>query len=197
MKPFSESCERNKQPILAVIKPLLENRQTLLEIGSGTGQHAVFFAEQLPHITWHTSDRLENHSDIHLWIDDSPATNIKPPIQLDVIEDKWPELQFDAVFSANTAHIMSWQAVQALFTGVGNVLQKSGFFMLYGPFNYHGKFTSASNENFEQWLKSVDSERGIRDFEAVNLLAKNAGMKLLEDYEMPANNRILVWQKVC
>ncbi len=196
MKSFSESCERNKLPILSVIKPLLENKQSLLEIGSGTGQHAVFFAEQLPHILWYTSDQQENHVDIRLWIDDSPATNIKPPIQLDVIEDKWPELQFDAVFSANTAHIMSWQAVQALFKGVGNLLQKNGFFMLYGPFNYHGKFTSESNENFEQWLKSVDPERGIRDFEAVNLHAKNAGMKLLEDYEMPANNRILVWQKI-
>ena len=196
MKPFSESCDRNKQPILSVIKPLLENKQSLLEIGSGTGQHAVFFAEQLGHILWYTSDQQENHDDIRLWIDDSHATNINPPIQLDVIEDKWPELHFDAVFSANTAHIMSWQAVRALFKGVGNVLHKNGFFILYGPFNYHGKFTSQSNENFEQWLKSVDPERGIRDFEAVNQLAKNAGMILLEDYEMPANNRILVWQKI-
>ena len=196
MKPFSESCERNKQPILSVIETLLETKQSLLEIGSGTGQHATFFAEQLPHITWHTSDRLENHGDIHLWIDDSPATNIKTPIQLDVFENKWPEQHFDAVFSANTAHIMSWQAVQSLFKGVGNILQKHGFFMLYGPFNYNGKFTSKSNENFQRWLKSVDPQRGIRDFEAVDLLAKNAAMKLLQDYEMPANNRILVWQKI-
>ena len=195
MKPFSESCERNKQPILSVIKPLLENKQSLLEIGSGTGQHAVFFAQQLPHILWHTSDRQENHADIHLWIDDSPATNIKPPIHLDVIEDKWPERKFDAVYSANTAHIMSWQAVQALFDCVGSVLLNNGIFMLYGPFNYQGKFSSESNEKFEQWLKSVDPESGIRDFESVNLLAEDAGMKLLEDYAMPANNRILVWQK--
>lgn len=195
MKPFSESCERNKLPILSVLRPLLENKTRLLEIGSGTGQHAVFFAEQLPHLLWQTSDRLDNHADIHQWLNESSATNIVPPIQLDVIEDKWPEQQFDSVFSANTAHIMSWPAVQAFFDGVGNRLEKDGIFILYGPFNYQGKFSSESNEHFEQWLKSIDPERGIRDFEAVNLLAEQAGMKLLEDYEMPANNRILVWQK--
>jgi len=196
VKPYSASCERNKLPILSVITPLLENKTNLLEIGSGTGQHAVFFAEQLPHLSWQTSDRVENHTDIHRWLDDSPATNINLPIQLDVIEDPWPEQPFDAIYSANTAHIMSWKAVQAFFEGVGNSLEMNGIFILYGPFNYHGKFTSESNEMFEQWLKRIDPERGIRDFEAVCLLAKNAGMKLLEDYEMPSNNRILVWQKV-
>ena len=197
MKPFSESCERNKQPILSVIKPLLKNKQNLLEIGSGTGQHAVYFAEQLTHLTWHTSDRKENHSDIQLWLDDSSVCNIKPPISLDVIEDSWPKCNFDAIYSANTVHIMPWQAVEALFDGVGKVLEVNGVFMLYGPFNYQGKFSSESNEKFEQWLKSIDLERGIRDFDAVNLLAQQAGMKLQEDYEMPANNRILVWQKIC
>lgn len=196
MKPFSESCERNKLPILSVIKPLLENKTSILEIGSGTGQHAVFFAEQLPHLLWQTSDRAENHRDIHLWIDDSSATNINLPIQLDVIEDRWPEQHFDAIFSANTAHIMPWQAVQAFFEGAGNCLETDGIFILYGPFNYHGKFTSESNEMFEQWLKRVDPERGIRDFQEVSLLAKNAGMTLLEDFEMPSNNQILVWRKI-
>jgi cyclopropane fatty-acyl-phospholipid synthase-like methyltransferase len=195
MKPFSESCERNKLPILSVIKLLLENKVCLLEIGSGTGQHATFFTEHLPHILWHTSDRQENHSDIQMWINDSPATNIKPPIRLDVIEDRWPTQSFDAVYSANTAHIMSWQAVQALFEGVGKVLDKNGVFMLYGPFNYNGKFSSESNKRFEQWLKNVDPERGIRDFEALDQLAIKAGMQLIEDYEMPANNRLLVWVK--
>lgn len=195
MKPFSESCERNKLPILSVIEPLLEDKVQLLEIGSGTGQHAVFFAEHLPHLLWHTSDRAENHADIQLWIDDSPAT-VKSPISLDVVADHWPEQLFDAIYSANTAHIMSWQAVVAFFQGAGKALQKNGIFILYGPFNYDGKFSSESNERFEQWLKSVDSERGIRNFEAVNQLAENAGMNLLKDYEMPANNRILVWQKL-
>lgn len=193
MKPFSESCERNKQAILSIIKPLLINRQHLLEIGSGTGQHAVYFAEQLPHINWQTSDRQENHSDINLWLADSVATNIEQPLNLDVIEDPWPDKKYDAVFSANIVHIMPWQAVQACFAGVGKILKKCGIFMLYGPFNYKGEFTCESNRNFEGWLKSVDPERGIRDFEAVNRLAEKASMQLITDCEMPANNRILVW----
>jgi len=194
-KPFSEACERNKQPILSILKPLLKNKKHLLEVGGGNGQHAVFFAENIPHIKWQTSDREESHVDINLWLDDSSATNIQPPIVLDVLKYNWTETEFDAVFSANTAHIMSWQAVQALFIGVGKTLIKNGVFILYGPFNYHGKFTSESNRKFENWLKGVDPERGIRDFEAINELAGKAGMKLLEDYEMPANNRILVWEK--
>jgi len=195
-KPFSEACERNKQPILDVIKPLLKNKKTLLEIGSGTGQHAVFFAENLTHLHWQTSDREENHPSINLWLNDSPAKNINQPIPLDVQIDPWPSAKFDAVYSANTAHIMSWKAVESLFVGVGQTLDEKGIFILYGPFNYHGEFTSESNRKFEDWLKNIDPERGIRDFEAVNQLAEQAGMKLIEDYEMPSNNRILVWEKI-
>jgi len=194
-KLFSEACERNKQPILDVIKTLLKNKKNLLEIGSGTGQHAVFFAENLSHINWQTSDRKENHPDICSWIEDSSAKNINQPLSLDVVSDQWPITQFDAVYSANTAHIMSWAAVQALFAGVGKILNNKGIFMLYGPFNYGGEFTSESNRKFEDWLKSVDQERGIRDFEAVDKLAQQAEMKLFDDYEMPSNNRILVWEK--
>jgi len=194
-KPFSEACERNRQPILDIISPLLKEKRNLLEIGSGTGQHAVYFAENLPHISWQTSDCEENHSDINLWLDDSPANNISRPISLNVLNDPWPNEQFDAIYSSNTAHIMSWTAVVSLFTGVGSILNNRGIFLLYGPFNYNGDFTSESNRKFEDWLKSIDIERGIRDFEAVNQLAEKHGMKLLNDYEMPANNRILVWEK--
>ncbi len=195
MKPFSESCERNKQPILVVLKPLLSDKRCLLEVGSGTGQHAVFFAEQFAELIWQTSDRVENHPGIQQWLDESANPNLRSPIPLDVIDDRWPDNHFDAVYSANTAHIMSWRAVMAFFEGVGTVLQPNGLFILYGPFNYGGKFTSESNRNFEGWLKNADPERGIRDFEAVNQLAEQAGMSLLEDYPMPSNNRILVWQK--
>jgi len=195
-KPFSEACERNKQPIFEVISPLLKEKKNLLEIGSGTGQHAVYFAENLPHICWQTSDCEENHSDINLWLDDSPAKNISRPISLNVLSDPWPNDRFDAVYSANTAHIMSWKAVESFFAGVGSILNNKGLFVLYGPFNYNGDFTSESNRKFERWLKSIDIERGIRDFEAVNSLAEKAGMKLLDDYAMPANNRILVWEKI-
>jgi len=195
MKPFSEACDRNKDPILSVLKPLLADRKNLLEIGSGTGQHAVYFSEALPHIQWQTSDRTENHPDINAWIDDSSGENVERPIALDVLTDVWPVEQFDAIYSANTAHIMPWIAVEALFKGVGQQLSNDGIFVLYGPFNYLGEFSSKSNRKFEDWLKSVDISRGIRDFEAINQLAEDAGMSLLEDLEMPANNRILVWIK--
>jgi cyclopropane fatty-acyl-phospholipid synthase-like methyltransferase len=194
-KPYSQACENNKQPILEVIRPFLKNATDLLEIGSGTGQHAIYFAEKMPHINWQTSDLLENHQSIQMWLDDCPLNNIYPPIALNVLTDDWPEESYDAVFSANTAHIMPWHAVEAMFKGVANQLNSKGLFILYGPFKYNGEYTSASNEQFEGWLKSVDPERGIRDFEAIQLLANNNGMSLLNDYPMPANNQILVWQK--
>ncbi len=195
MKPFSQACENNKDAILSVITPLLKDKNRLLEIGSGTGQHAVCFSEKLPHLNWQTSDRRENHEAINQWIDEASIMNIERPIEIDVLDYQWPEQSYDAVYSANTAHIMPWRAVKAFFQGVGEALQEGGIFILYGPFNYNGEFTSDSNERFEQWLKSIDEERGIRDFEAMNLLAEENGMKLLLDYQMPANNRILVWYK--
>jgi len=195
-KPFAEACERNQQPILEVIQPLLENKNNLLEIGSGTGQHAVFFAEKMPHITWQTADILENHQGIHLWLEDASLPNVLPPIELDAFTFDWHEKTYDAVFTANTAHIMPWSAVELMITGVGKTLKTGGLFIIYGPFNYNGQFTSESNARFEQWLKNADPERGIRDFEAIEKLANVNGMQLLNDYEMPANNRILVWEKV-
>lgn len=194
-KPFSEACERNSGPILEIIKPLLKTTKHLLEIGSGTGQHAVFFAEKLPHLTWHTSDQKQNHDGILSWINDSDAPNIIPPVSLNVLTDPWPTQQFDAIFSANTAHIMPWSAVQSMIAGVASKLNDGGIFILYGPFNYNGEFTSHSNQQFETWLKSQDPSMGIRDFEAVNKLAEESGLKLLQDTAMPANNRLLIWKK--
>lgn len=193
MKPYSESCDQNREPILKVIQPLLKPRHSVLEIGSGSGQHAVFFARQMPHLIWHTSDRVENHPGIRLWIDEANLSNLRSPLPLDVARDPWPEIEVDAVFSANTAHIMGWPDVQAMFRGVGRVLPTGGLFLLYGPFNYGGAYTSDSNARFDQWLKGRDSDSGIRDFEALDQQAREAGMRLHEDYEMPANNRILCW----
>lgn len=193
MKPYSESCDQNRAPILAVIQPLFSTCRELLEIGSGTGQHAVYFAQKMPHLIWHTSDRKENHSGISMWLNDAGLHNTRSPIALDVTLGDWPQQQFDAVFSANSAHIMHWADVEAMFAGVGRVLQQGGIFALYGPFNYNGEFTSESNARFDEWLKQLDPHSGVRDFEAVNQLAILAGMQLLNDDEMPANNRILSW----
>jgi cyclopropane fatty-acyl-phospholipid synthase-like methyltransferase len=194
-KPYAESCEQNRGPILTVIKPLLENCVSVLEIGSGTGQHAVYFAAQMPHLVWHTSDCGQYHAGINLWLDDAGLQNVQRPVELDVSRSIWPRIHFDAVFSANTAHIMHWQEVESLFAGVGTILNKGGAFLLYGPFNYAGGYTSASNEKFDRWLKNRDPESGIRDFEELDRLARLAGMRLANDFAMPSNNRILYWCK--
>jgi cyclopropane fatty-acyl-phospholipid synthase-like methyltransferase len=195
MKPFAESCEQNKQPILAVLKQYLQNAKSVLEIGSGTGQHAVFFAEQFSHLSWMASDQAEYHEGINLWLEEYSQGNIEGPFLLDVNQSAWPIEATDAVFSANTVHIMSWSSVENMFAGVGRVLNKGGYFCLYGPFNYNGQFSSESNANFDAWLKQRDPASGVRDFEALQELASKAGLAFVHDHEMPANNRILTWQK--
>ncbi|HYC00991.1 MAG TPA: DUF938 domain-containing protein [Candidatus Limnocylindrales bacterium] len=191
---FSPACERNREPILEVLRAELTAAREVLEIGSGTGQHAVFFARAMPHITWHTSDRGENHPAIRAWIEAEGAGNVRPPLDLDV-EREWPQRTFDAVFSANTAHIMSWPQVQAMFAGVGRVLKDGGSFVLYGPFAYEGVHTSASNADFDRMLRQRDPASGIRDITDLRREASAAGMNLVADHAMPANNRTLVWHK--
>lgn len=194
-KPHSESCDQNRAPIFEILRPLFADRRAVLEIGSGTGQHAVHFAAAMPHLIWHTSDRTENHAGIRLWLEEAGLANARPPLLLDVAQPEWPRVEVDAVFSANTAHIMHWPAVVALFSGVGALLPPGGLFALYGPFNYGGRFTSESNAHFDRWLKQRDPASGVRDFEALDALAKLAGMVLAEDFAMPANNRILCWRR--
>lgn len=196
MKPFAESCEENKRPILEVLRIEFAGMRRVLEIGSGTGQHAVFFAEQLPHLTWHTSDVADYHAGIRAWIDAAGLDNVVPPLALDVRRDAWPAARFDGVFSANTAHIMGWPEVEAMFAGIGRVLEPGGRFCLYGPFNYGGRFTSESNARFDEWLRARDRRSGVRNFEDLDRLAKAAGMRLRNDYAMPANNRTLVWLRM-
>jgi cyclopropane fatty-acyl-phospholipid synthase-like methyltransferase len=196
MKPYSESCDQNRDAILKIIKPLFKGRKNVLEIGSGTGQHAVYFAQKMPHLIWHTSDKKENHPGILAWIEEAALDNVRAPIALDVSRNEWPTHEIDIIFSANTAHIMSWPEVETLMAGVGEKLATNGLFILYGPFNYDGKFTSESNARFDQWLKNRDPLSGVRDFEELDTLAKDAGMRLENDFEMPANNRILCWRKL-
>ena len=194
-KPFSESCEQNKQVILDVLKNEFSDIQHVLEIGSGTGQHAVFFAQYLNHLVWQCSDRHENLSGIKTWLDDADLANIPMVLELDVLADNWPDLKTDAVFSANAVHIMSWQAVEAMFRGIDQLLNEEGLLCLYGPFNYNDAYTSESNARFDEWLKARDSQSAIRDFEAVDQLAQNIGLCLINDHTMPANNRTLIWQR--
>ena len=195
MKPYSESCERNQAPILAQLQPLFATRRHVLEIASGTGQHAVYFGRALPHLTWQTSDLPANHAGICAWLAEAQLANVLPPLALDVNDTVWPVTAVDAVFNANAVHIMSWQSVQRMFEGIARVLQPGGVVCLYGPFNYGGSYTSESNANFDAWLKVRDALSGIRDFEAVNALAAAQGWDLLQDVAMPSNNRLLAWRR--
>ena len=195
-KPFAESCEQNRGPILAVLREVFADCYRVLEIGSGTGQHAVYFGAEMPHLRWQTADVPQHHTGIRAWLDEAALPNVLPPIPLDVGQPGWRSGRYDAVFSANTLHIMGWPEVEAFFAGVGEVLEAGGVLAVYGPFNYGGTFTSESNARFDAWLKARDPASGVRDFEAVDTLARAQGLALQQDIAMPANNRTLVWRRL-
>lgn len=192
-KAFVQSAENNKGPILEVLRVAFADARHVLEIGSGSGQHAAYFAAGLPHLTWQPSDFPDCHADIEAWIES--VDNASSPVSLNVDDRTWPVSECDAVFSANTAHIMHWPSVVNMFRGVARILRPAGVFALYGPFNYGGSYTSPGNERFDASLRAADPEMGIRDFEAVDALAAECGLSLVGDYAMPANNRTLVWRK--
>lgn len=194
-RPHAPACDRNSAPILAELESLLAECMNVLEIGSGTGQHAIYFAGALPHLTWHTSDLSESHDGIRAWLADAELDNVRPPLSFDVMRDDWPGLEVDAVFTANSLHIMSWDAAQELISKSGDNLKKDGRLIVYGPFNYQGTYSSDSNAQFDQWLKQRDPLSAIRHFEEVDRHAQEAGMQLLCDTAMPANNRLICWQK--
>ena len=196
MKPYAESCAQNQGQILEVLREEFAENKNVLEIASGTGQHAVFFGRALPHLNWQTSELAHNHAGIQAWLDEAQLANVRSPVTVDVFAPAWPIDQVDAVFNANTVHIVSWQGVEHMFAGIGRVLSLGGIVCIYGAYNYGGKFTSESNERFDAWLKSRDPVSGVRDFEAVNLLAEAQGLRLLKDVSMPGNNRTLVWQRI-
>ena len=195
MKPYSESCERNQKPILKVLQETLTNQQHVLEIASGTGQHAVYFGRALPHLSWQTSELTQNHEGILAWLNEIKLPNVLPPITINVNDAKWPVEIVDTVFNANTVHIITWPEVERLFAGIARVLNPSGILCLYGPFKYKGEFTSESNARFDALLKSRNKNSGIRDFETINRLAKTHDLLLVKDVAMPNYNQTLVWQR--
>lgn len=195
-KPDAPSCERNREPILAVLAEYFPCNRRVLEIGSGTGQHAVHFAAAMPQWQWQCSDRAENLAGIRLWLTEAGLPNTPEPMELDVASGDWPSDRYNAVFSANTLHIMGWDDVRALFRGLPNVLEDDARVVIYGPFNDHGHFSSDSNAQFDQSLRTRAPQMGIRDQSAVDALAQAAGLQLIAAVPMPANNRCLVWQRV-
>jgi SAM-dependent methyltransferase len=195
MLPFSAACERNKDPILEVLRARFAGRTQVLEIGSGTGQHAVYFARELGHLTWHPTEQLAYLADLTERVKLEGPRNLRPPMLLDVRQAVWPVRGVDALFTANTLHIMSWTEVMALFNGIGTVLAPAGVLCIYGPFRYSGRYTSDSNREFDQMLQERDPQSGLRDIEAVRPLADQYGLHLDADFDLPANNRLLVFTK--
>ncbi len=194
-RPFSEACERNRDPILAGLRVAFADRRLVLEIGSGTGQHAAWFARHLSHLIWQPSDVEAHLSGIRLWTDDAALPNLCDPTALDINQPEWPDTGADAVFTANTLHIVSWPVVERLFERAAAVLPADGMLAVYGPFNYRGRFTSDSNAAFDAMLRGREPASGIRDFEAVDALARQHGFGLREDRGLPANNRLIVWRR--
>lgn len=200
-KPHSPSCDRNRDPILSVLRKYFADRREVLEIGSGTGQHAVHFAAAMPWLRWQCSDHEDYLPGIRQWLDEAALPNTPEPFALQAVREPLPGFspmppgRYDAVFSANTLHIMGWPEVEAFFAGLATMLADDAVVAVYGPFNRDGAFSSDSNREFDGWLKARDPRSGIRDFEAVNALAEAIGLRLIADIAMPANNCTLVWRR--
>ena len=195
--PFSYACERNKQPILEVLQAFLQSLDSVLEVGSGTAQHAMHFARSNPQLTWYTSDQANAIAGINAQLAHAQIANIKPPFVLDVKQAQWCSAQrrYPAVYTANTLHIMNESEVQAFFNGLTEVTKPRAYLFVYGPFKYAGQFTSPSNADFDGDLRSRGCGSAIRDFEWIDQLAQRSGFRLRQDNAMPANNQCLIWQR--
>lgn len=192
---FSPACERNKASIEKQLNRYLSDCKSVIEIGSGSGQHAMYFASKHAQLRWYTTEMSNNLMSLSTNLVRANATNVESPLLLDVSnKDHWPNQTFDLVYTANTLHIMSWQHVQCLFSSLSQICHANTVLAIYGPFKYDGQFTSESNGEFDKKLRQRDGYSGIRNQEEVNELAKQAGFTLREDYEMPANNQLLIWQ---
>lgn len=193
--PYSQSCENNKEFILAVLREAFAGRQRVLEIASGTGQHACHFAAGMPWLQWQPTELAENLATLRPRCAAYPGSNLLPELALDVRQQPWPVLVGDALFTANSLHIMAWSAVEQLFAALGRQAGPDVLLAVYGPFNYGGQYTSPSNARFDHWLAQQHPDSAIRHFEEVDRLAEEAGFSLRADHAMPANNRLLLWQK--
>ena len=195
-KPFSPSCERNQDVVLQTLKtPLRPKDKSVLEIGSGTGQHAVYFGKHIPHITWQTADVKENHAGINMWLEEAGLENVLSPLRYRIVQDSWPTLHADVVFNANVVHIISESLVEKLINDLGENMQNGQRVIFYGPFKYEGQYTSPSNADFDVWLKDIDPSRGIRDIERIESLMKQQMFNLVKDIPMPAHNQFLIFEK--
>ncbi|MDI9244666.1 DUF938 domain-containing protein [Marinobacter sp. CHS3-4] len=192
--PYSQACENNKAPILEKLREIFDQSGKVLEIGTLTGQHAVHFAQAMPHLQWQPTDHPDAADTCLPRLKQAALPNMLPVIELDVSTPNWPVENFTWAFSANTAHIMAWREVEQMFQQIGKRLPENGAFCLYGPFNNQGEYSSDSNRQFDRHLRAQASHMGIRDLDDLSTLAQSVGMKLTNNYAMPANNQLLVFR---
>jgi cyclopropane fatty-acyl-phospholipid synthase-like methyltransferase len=191
----SDAAERNKEPILQVVAPVLSQTHRVLEIGSGTGAHALLFSARLPHLSWQPSDTGDYLPALRERLRREGGANLLLVVELDVRRHPWPVSEVDAIYSANTLHIMSWSSVHDFFKGVGHALTRPGLLCIYGPFRYGARYTSDSNAKFDEFLQHRDPDSGLRDAYEVDRLAREQGLELMADHAMPANNQLRVWRR--
>lgn len=194
MKRFSEACRRNRDPILEVLRDVLPEEGFVFEIGSGTGQHAAYFASKMPDLVWQPSDRGDDHASIEAWRRDADAANLRAPVRFNLFDDEAPVDRADAVVCINTIHIAPWEATPRLFEHAAELLPPEGAIFLYGPFRYRDRELEESNKKFDRHLRQRDPESGLRYFEDVDAAARDAGFCHEGDVAMPANNRSIWWR---
>lgn len=194
MTAWSSACERNKDPILAYLRQWLKSGDHVLEIGSGSAQHAQYFTQAISGLTWQCSECPEALADLAACLDGRLSEVLLPALSLDV-NAAWPEELYQAVFTANTLHIMDWPSVLSFLAAAPDRLEVGGHLIVYGPFKYADRYTSASNLEFDQWLRQRDEHSGIRDLQEISRILLNKGMVQLDDVDMPVNNQLLRWVK--
>ncbi|MGB5220944.1 MAG: DUF938 domain-containing protein [Polyangiales bacterium] len=195
-KGFAPAAERNREPILEVLRRVLPASGTVLEIASGTGQHAVFFSERLPQLRWQPSDPAADAlRSIRAWVSEEARENLLAPIDLDVRSKPWPVARADAMLCINMIHVSPWEASEALFEGAQRLLSADAPLVTYGPYRVHGEHTAPSNAAFDQSLRSRNPRWGVRDIDELSELATRTDFTLEESVLMPANNMTLVWRR--
>jgi len=190
------AAERNKAPILSMLRRALPAAGTVLEVAGGSGQHAAFFAEHLPRITWQATEQPGALAGMQAWREECGAPNLPPPLALDINQSPWPVERADAVVCINAVHIIPWPAVQNLVQKGAKLLAPGAVFFLYGPFRYRNRALEPSNESFDMWLRQQDPRSGLRELESVDALMEENGLCLAADEAMPANNRSVWWRKM-
>ena len=195
MRRTASSVETNKDVILGELRKILPEDGVVLEVGSGTGQHAVHFAQHLPRLTWQPTDVEENLPGIRAWVEEAGLPNLNAPMVLDLLREPWPVRSAQAIVCINTVHIVAWKGVEHLFAGAGRILPAGGVMYVYGAYRYATRPLEPSNEEFDRWLKARDPASGVRDFEAINALAERSGLVLAGDAPVPVNNRSIWWVK--